>query len=133
MINYEELADFMLKDFSKKGECQYCNVIKNTGSNVCCNDSNNCIKGMADYLYKRFETDYMLMTASEVARFLNSETVTDEQFAEVFALLDMAQNGRGIPMMYDTKQVIKNMDVDGLMKRLGNILKEVQQNIEDGD
>lgn len=73
------------------------------------------------------------LSSSEIARFLNSETVTDEQFAEVFALLDMAQNGRGIPMMYDTKQVIKNMDVDGLMKRLGDMLKEIQQNVEDGD
>lgn len=132
MINYKELAEFMLKDFSEKGECQYCNAIKNTGSNVCCDDSNNCIKGLADYLYKRFETGYKRMLASEVARYMNTEA-TDVQFAEMFALLDKAQNGRGIPMMYDTKQVIKNMDIDGLMERLGNMLKEIQQNIEDGD
>lgn len=132
MINYEDLARFILYDFQKKGECHYCDVIKKTGNNDCCENENNCIKGFASYLYKRFETGYIHMTASEVARFLNLET-TDEQFAEVFALLNIAQNGRGIPMMYDTKQVIKNMDVDSLMKQLGNMLKEIQQNVEDGD
>lgn len=127
MINYEELADFIIQ-FSKGDECVHCCP---STANKCDSNNKNCVKGLATYLYSRFETDYILMTASEVARFLNSEAITDEQFAEVFALLDMAQNGRGIPMMYDTKQVIKNMDVEGLMKRLGNILKEVQQNIEE--
>lgn len=128
MVNYEELADFIIQ-FNKGDECVHCCAAI---ANKCDSNNKNCVKGLATYLYTRFETDYICMTPSEIARHMNTET-TDEQFAEVFALLDMAQNDRGIPMMYDTKQVIKNMDVDGLMKRLGNILKEVQQNIEDGD
>ena len=71
------------------------------------------------------------MKAYEVAAWLNnsdSTGATDEQFAEVFALLYkmMTQGGRGISNAYDTKQVIKQMDVDALMQCLGRTLKEIQ-------
>ena len=127
MSFYKKIADFIVNDY-KGCECSICNSIKNTGSNKCCEDENNCITGVVDCLKEMFGgSEYTYIPAIEIARYLNSES-TDEQFAEVFALLYkmMTQGGRGISNAYDAKQVIKQMDVDALMQCLGRTLKEIQ-------
>lgn len=77
--------------------------------------------------------EYTYIPAIEIARYLNSEA-TDEQFAEVFALLYkmMTQGGRGISNVYDTKQIIKQMDVNSLIQHLERTLKEIQVQLEEG-
>ena len=70
-----------------------------------------------------------IMTAGEVVKFLN-EDATDEQFAEVFALLEIAMIGRGLPMIYDTEDIILNMDIDCICNKVKIILKEIQENVE---
>ena len=70
------------------------------------------------------------MNTNDVVKFLNQDA-TDEQFAEVFALLELSMNGRRVPQIYDTEQVICNMNVDSVCNRLRNILKEIQENVED--
>lgn len=66
----------------------------------------------------------------EIAEFLNKDA-TDEQFAEVFALLELSMNGRRVPQIYDTEQVICNMNVDSVCNRLRDILKEIQSNVRE--
>lgn len=66
------------------------------------------------------------MNAIEVANWLNTEA-TDEEFAEVFALLDMAMFGRGIPTHYSREGIIERADYNGLCKRLNDILLEIQR------
>ena len=73
--------------------------------------------------------EYTYMPATEIARYLNKEA-TDEQFAEVFALLHRAMFGRNLSNVYDTKQIIKQMNVDALMQCLGRTLKEIQNSLE---
>jgi hypothetical protein len=66
------------------------------------------------------------MSAIEVANWLNTEA-TDEEFAEVFALLDMAMFGRGIPKYYNRESIIKRADYKQLCKKLKDILLEIQR------
>lgn len=71
-------------------------------------------------------------TCYEVAAWLNNADslgATDEDFAEMFAILDFLRNGRRMPLMYDADQMILNMDVDGLCKHLKDVLTEIQNNI----
>lgn len=72
------------------------------------------------------------MKAYEVAAWLNnsdSTGATDEQFAEVFALLEKMMYGRRIAEIYDAEFIIKNMDVDHICNTLKTILIEIQQNV----
>lgn len=66
------------------------------------------------------------MNAREVANWLNAEA-TDEEFAEVFALLDMAMFGRGIPNNYSREGIIERADYNVLCKKLCDILTEIQE------
>lgn len=73
-------------------------------------------------------------TCSEVATWLNNSDCNgagDIEFAEVFALLDFARNGRGIPACYDTYAMILRMDVNGLCEYLKSVLNEIQSIVED--
>lgn len=72
-----------------------------------------------------------MYTTSEIVKWIN-EDVSDEQFAEIFALLELTMLGRGVPRIYNTEQIILNMDVDCVCNRLKEILKEIQQNVEEG-
>lgn len=72
----------------------------------------------------------MKCTTSEIVNWLN-EDISDEQFAEIFALLELTMFGRGIPQIYDTEDVILNMNVDCVCNRLKEILKEIQENVEE--
>ena len=68
-------------------------------------------------------------TCSEVAAWLNNTDgygAGDIEFAEVFALLDFARNGRGIPACYDTYAMILRMDTNGLCEYLKAVLNEIQ-------
>lgn len=72
-------------------------------------------------------------TSYEIAAWLNnldSEGATDEEFAEVFALMDYSRNGRGLPNMYDSNILIKQMNVDAFCKHLKEILTEIQNTTE---
>ena len=60
-----------------------------------------------------------------------SDNASDIEFAEIFALLDFARNGRGIPACYDTYAMIMRMDVNGLCEHLKAILYEIQGIVED--
>lgn len=70
----------------------------------------------------------MKYTAMGVVEWL-MEDVSDEQFAEIFALFELRMTGRYIPQIYDTEKVILNMDVDCACNRIKEILKEIQTNI----
>ena len=70
------------------------------------------------------------MKPREIAEWLNKDA-TDEQFAEVFALLEIGMCGRGIPKEYDTETIILNMDVDLICSKLKHVLKEIQENVEE--
>ena len=70
------------------------------------------------------------MKPNEIVKYLNTDA-TDEQFAEVFALLEIAMNGRGIPQEYDTEKIIAFMNVDIVCNKLKDILKEIQDNMAD--
>lgn len=68
-------------------------------------------------------------TCSEIAAWLNNTDgngAGDIEFAEVFALLDIARNGRGIPDCYDTYAMILRMDTNGLCEYLKAVLNEIQ-------
>ena len=52
---------------------------------------------------------------------------SDEEFAETFALMEIAMNGRGIPVKYDGETIVYNMNVDCVCNRIRNILKKYQQ------
>lgn len=65
------------------------------------------------------------MKVREVANWLNS-VATDEEFAEVFALLDMAMFGRGIPENYNRDSIIERADYNGCCKALNRILLDIQ-------
>lgn len=71
-----------------------------------------------------------MFTTSEIVKWLN-EDVSDEQFAEIFALLEFTMFGRDIPMIYDTEDIILDMDVDYVCNKLKEILKEIQENIKE--
>ena len=66
------------------------------------------------------------MKPNEVVKFLNTDA-TDEQFAEVFALLEIAMNGRGVPQDYNAEKIIAFMNVDIVCNKLKVILKEIQE------
>lgn len=70
------------------------------------------------------------MNVYEIAEFLNTKA-TDEQFAELFALLERAMFGRGVPKEYDTETIILNMDVNAVCKRMRNMLINIQREIEE--
>ena len=70
-------------------------------------------------------------TCYEVATWLdNSECdgASDIEFAEMFAIFDYKRklNGRRFPLMYDSYQIILDMDVKGLCKYLEEVLEEIQ-------
>ena len=133
-MSFYEIANFIVNEYTYRCcECDICNSIKNTGSNKCCDDEKNCVAGVADYLKEKFggdESESAYISATEIARYLNTEA-TDEQFAEVFALLHRAMSGRNMSNVYDTKQIIEQMDVDVLMQCLGRTLKEIQAQMEE--
>lgn len=85
-----------------------------------------------EYELLKFETmeeyikSFKEMNAKEIANWLNSEA-TDDEFAEVFALLDIAMFGRGIPEHYDQESIIKRADYNGFCKSLNNILTNIQK------
>ena len=64
------------------------------------------------------------MNPREIAIYLNE--CTDEQFIETFALLYQAIYGRGVPVEYDEKEIIKIMDVKQLCDKLEKILTEIK-------
>lgn len=82
-------------------------------------------------LIKQLKEMMYMKSMYEIAKLLNYK-VTDEQFAEVFALLERMMCGRQIPQIYDTEKLILNMDVDCVCNRLRQILKEIQGNVENG-
>ena len=61
----------------------------------------------------------------EIANWLNKEA-SDDQFAEVFALLEIMMNGRGNFNCYDTDGIILNMKPDVICNRIKTILNEIQ-------
>ena len=70
-----------------------------------------------------------MYTSYEIAAWLNNsdaEGATDEEFALVFALMDYARNGRGLPNTYHTNALIKQMNVDAFCNHLKAILTEIQ-------
>ncbi len=76
-------------------------------------------------------------TCYEIASWLDAngnadgDNASDIEFAEIFALLDFARNGRGIPDCYDTYAMIMRMDVNGFCEHLKAILYEIQGIVED--
>ena len=71
------------------------------------------------------------MKAYKVAKWLNTDSA-DGEFAEVFALLELTMCGRGIPNNYNAESIILNMNVDSVCEKLKCILKDIQQQVEDG-
>lgn len=72
-------------------------------------------------------------TCYEVAAWLNNADgngASDEDFAEVFGILDFMRNGRRVPLMYDADEMIRNMDVDGLCNHLKTVLTEIKDTIK---
>lgn len=68
----------------------------------------------------------MKMSTQEIVNFLKND-VTDEQFAEVMLFLTEEK----MPQMYDTDEVIVDMDVKQVCDNFKDILTEIQQNIID--
>lgn len=71
------------------------------------------------------------MSPRDIAIWINSES-SNEDFLEMFSCLSLAMNGRGIPDEYDKKEIIKNMEVNSMLKRLNEIVTDVRKDwIED--
>lgn len=68
----------------------------------------------------------MKMSTQEIVNFLKND-VTDEQFAEVMLFLTEEK----MPQMYDTDEVIADMDVEQVCDNFKDILAEIQQNAID--
>lgn len=83
------------------------------------------VETMENYKKQPQETQNKI-DARQVANWLNSEA-TDEEFAEVFALLDIAIFGRGIPENYNQETIIKNADYDGFCKTLNIMLSNIKR------
>lgn len=66
------------------------------------------------------------MSTQEIVNFLKND-VTDEQFAEVMLFLTEEK----MPQMYDTDEVIADMDVEQVCDNFKDILAEIQQNAID--
>lgn len=68
----------------------------------------------------------MKMSTQEIVNFLKND-VTDGQFAEVMLFLTKET----MPQMYDTDEVIADMDVKQVCDNFKDILIEIQQNVID--
>ena len=68
----------------------------------------------------------MKMSTQEIVNFFKND-VTDEQFAEVMLFLTEEK----MPQMYDTDEVIIDMDVEQVCDNFKDILAEIQQNVID--
>lgn len=76
--------------------------------------------------YKKGIIDGKLKALKPYECFKFLESCTDEQFAEVFAYLDLSSFGRFVPEADDKKALIANMDVNALCLRLKVILTEIK-------
>lgn len=65
------------------------------------------------------------MKPREIAEWLNKDA-TDEEFAEVFALLEIGMCGRGIPKEYDTETIIRNTNFDTVCNKVKDVLKDIR-------